>query len=223
MSLTRIDRLPKKDTASGTDRVLVYSAEKRRTYTADLSATQAGRVDWVDVQDKPEEATRWPAVAEVGGLAGALDGKLDAASRYTDAEAVSAVQADPTWQATQWNEAYSWGDHALAGYLTSVAWDDVQNKPVFAAVATSGAYSDLAGTPLLGTAAAADTADFDATGSAQAAQDYAVQRSNHTGTQPLSTISDAGTMASRNVFVSDSAPDDAMGADGDIWLEYTSL
>lgn len=33
----------------------------------------------------------------------------------------------------------------------------------------------------------------------QAAKDYAVQRANHTGTQPLSTISDAGTAAAANL------------------------
>lgn len=33
----------------------------------------------------------------------------------------------------------------------------------------------------------------------QAAKDFAVQRANHTGTQPLSTISDAGTAAAANV------------------------
>lgn len=49
-----------------------------------------------------------------------------------------------------------------------------------------------------GSAAFADTGDFDAAGSAQAAQDYAIQRANHTGTQPLSTISDAGTAAAAN-------------------------
>jgi hypothetical protein len=42
----------------------------------------------------------------------------------------------------------------------------------------------------LGTAAYAATGDFDAAGSAAAAQAYAVQRANHTGTQLLATISD---------------------------------
>jgi len=37
-----------------------------------------------------------------------------------------------------------------------------------ATVATTGAYSDLSGLPTLGTAAAADTTDFDAAGTALA-------------------------------------------------------
>jgi len=37
-----------------------------------------------------------------------------------------------------------------------------------ATVATTGAYADLSGTPTLGTAAAADTTDFDAAGTALA-------------------------------------------------------
>jgi hypothetical protein len=40
----------------------------------------------------------------------------------------------------------------------------------------------------LGTAAMANTSAFDAAGSAAAAQSYAVQRSNHTGTQAQNTI-----------------------------------
>lgn len=36
-----------------------------------------------------------------------------------------------------WNTAYGWGNHADAGYLTSVSWDDVEDKPaVIAAGAT---------------------------------------------------------------------------------------
>lgn len=38
----------------------------------------------------------------------------------------------------------------------------------------------------------------DPAGAAQSAQDHAVQRANHTGTQLLSTISDAGTAAAKN-------------------------
>lgn len=42
----------------------------------------------------------------------------------------------------------------------------------------------------LGTAATANTTDFDAAGAAAAAQAFAIQRANHTGTQTVSTISD---------------------------------
>jgi hypothetical protein len=73
----------------------------------------------------------------------------------------------------------------------------------------------------LGSAATADVGDFDTAGSAQAAQDYAVQRSNHTGTQTLATISDAGTAATKDA-VTDENDDTAArlvsNARLDIWV-----
>lgn len=48
----------------------------------------------------------------------------------------------------------------------------------------------------LGSAAAQNTSAFDASGAASTAQAFAIQRANHTGTQLLSTISNAGTAAS---------------------------
>ena len=51
----------------------------------------------------------------------------------------------------------------------------------------------------LGTAATQPSTAFDAAGAASTAQAYAIQRANHTGTQLLATISDAGNAASRNV------------------------
>ena len=46
--------------------------------------------------------------------------------------------------------------------------NDKVESSALATVATTGAYSDLTGTPTLGTAAAADTTDFDAAGTALA-------------------------------------------------------
>ena len=43
--------------------------------------------------------------------------------------------------------------------LTSVGWDEIQNKPTFAEVATSGDYDDLTGRPTF--AAVATTGDYD--------------------------------------------------------------
>lgn len=51
----------------------------------------------------------------------------------------------------------------------------------------------------LGTAAVQNTGDFDAAGSAAAAQSFAIQRSNHTGTQLASTISDLSSQVVANV------------------------
>ena len=69
-------------------------------------------------------------------------------------------------------------------------------------VALDGAISDLAAHEANtsnphGTTAAQVGAD--PTGSAAAAQAFAIQRANHTGTQTLATISDAGTAAALNV------------------------
>ena len=41
---------------------------------------------------------------------------------FTDARAVSAIKADGDWNATNWNTAYGWGNHASAGYLTSIPY-----------------------------------------------------------------------------------------------------
>lgn len=56
-----------------------------------------------------------------------------------------------TAEKANWNTAFGWGNHASAGYAPSSG---------LATVATTGAYSDLSGTPTLGTAAASDTGDF---------------------------------------------------------------
>lgn len=51
----------------------------------------------------------------------------------------------------------------------------------------------------LGTAALNNTGDFDASGAAASAQAFAIQRSNHTGTQLASTISDLSSQTVQNV------------------------
>lgn len=88
---------------------------------------------WGEVTSKPDTATRWPAVIEVEGLSAALDAKLDAASRYADAEAVAAMQAAPEWHASDWDAAHNWGDHSTEGYLKSggAKKDVLSNKPVY--------------------------------------------------------------------------------------------
>lgn len=60
-----------------------------------------------------------------------------------------------------------------------------------AAVASSGAYSDLSGRPTLGSAAAADTDDFDAAGAASAAQSASLQKSSNLS--DLTSVSTART------------------------------
>jgi trimeric autotransporter adhesin len=50
---------------------------------------------------------------------------------------------------TNWNSAYSWGNHSGLYRLASwvPAWTDITGKPAFANVATSGSYADLSNTP----------------------------------------------------------------------------
>lgn len=38
-------------------------------------------------------------------------------AKYTDAEAIAAIQGDASWNATDWDTAYGWEDHGAAGYL----------------------------------------------------------------------------------------------------------
>lgn len=52
----------------------------------------------------------------------------------------------------------------------------------------SQSLADKADSASLGTAALADTGDFDPAGAAAAAQAFAIQRSNHIGTQAISTV-----------------------------------
>jgi len=42
-------------------------------------------------------------------------------AKYTDAEAVAAIKADAAWNATDWDTAYGWGDHASAGYAPTAS------------------------------------------------------------------------------------------------------
>jgi hypothetical protein len=110
------------------------------------------------------------------------------------------------------------GKQPAGSYATLVGGTVPTNQlPTYAAVATSGSYTDLTNKPTipsaqvnsdwnassgvtqilnkptLGTAAAQNTTAFDAAGAASTAQSYAIQRANHTGTQTASTISDFAT------------------------------
>ena len=39
---------------------------------------------------------------------------------FTVARAVAAIKADGDWNASEWDTAYSWGDHSTEGYLTTI-------------------------------------------------------------------------------------------------------
>jgi hypothetical protein len=104
-------------------------------------------------------------------------------------------------------------DDSSAGYEPLSRWINTSTGEIWLCIsaATGAANWQQASLSLdeLGSAALADigtgagqvpvTGDYDPDGSASAAQAYAIQRGNHTGTQPLSTISDAGTAAAANI------------------------
>ncbi|UQI41945.1 hypothetical protein [Vreelandella venusta] len=119
------------------------------------------------------------------------------------------------------------------------ALSDKANADDLKAVATSGSYNDLNDKPTLGTAAAQDADAFDAAGSANNAvnahteavdpHEQYVQKETGKGlseqdyTQTEKTkLAAVGSMANRDVYISDQPPDDAIGNDGDIWLQHWS-
>lgn len=66
-----------------------------------------------------------------GGTAGQILSKIDGTeynatwsdptAGYTDADAIAAIQGDASWNATDWDTAYGWGDHSTEGYLTTIS------------------------------------------------------------------------------------------------------
>lgn len=114
------------------------------------------------------------------------------------------------------------------------------NAADLAAIATSGSYADLTDTPALGTAAAQNVEAFEPAGTAANAVNahtadadphiQYVQKETGKGlsdenyTQPEKTkLAAVGTLANRNVYISDQPPDDAVGQDGDVWLQHWSI
>ena len=65
-----------------------------------------------------EAANGLPSGGTAGQLLSKVDGTdynatwSDPTAGYTDAEAVAAIKADADWNATDWDTAYDWGDHA---------------------------------------------------------------------------------------------------------------
>ncbi len=57
----------------------------------------------------------------------------------------------PLLETSNWNTAYSWGNHAGLYRSNSwvPSWNDLDGKPTFATVASSGSYNDLSNSPVL--------------------------------------------------------------------------
>jgi len=83
----------------------------------------------------------------------------------------------------------------FAGVIQSATIPAAQVTGLGTAATTDATAYDASGAA----ATAESNASTDATAKANAAQAYAIQRANHTGTQTLTTISDAGNSAARNV------------------------
>jgi hypothetical protein len=156
------------NTQAATD-AAAAAAVDRAAADADAAATAADRAAITGVlgtgtvQDQITAAV----TALVGGAPGALD---------TLKELADAIGDDANFAAT----------------VTNVLGTKA-NLSALAAVALSGAYSDLTGRPTLGTAAVANATEFDPIGSAASAQSIAIQRANHTGTQTADTLTDGTT------------------------------
>lgn len=93
------------------------------------------------------------------------------------------------------------------GSNISITYDDAANG------GTGGITIDVTG---LGSAAFTSSGDYDAAGSAASAQAFAIQRANHTGTQPASSISDLTETVQDVVgaLIGDSATVDVVYDDG---------
>ncbi|MEX0598501.1 MAG: hypothetical protein WD512_18610, partial [Candidatus Paceibacterota bacterium] len=44
---------------------------------------------------------------------------------FTDERAVTAIKADPDWNAIDWDIAFGWGDHSQAGYLLNITQEEI--------------------------------------------------------------------------------------------------
>lgn len=121
-------------------------------------------------------------------------GVLSLASGYSIP--TTATQAD-------WDTAFGWGNHALAGYLTSISTSTVR-----------GMFSEGAGllyNAITGVFSLDTTGDWTGTFDGREGTGY-LARANHTGTQLLSTISDAGLLAALNDLSSFDTDDLAEGS-----------
>ena len=90
-------------------------------------------VSYNDLTDVPTEfnpSSHTHVISDITGLENELSGKVDNGrvltdvplgavftdTVYTDDDAITAITSSASWKDTEWNLAYSWGDHSEAGY-----------------------------------------------------------------------------------------------------------
>lgn len=120
---------------------------------------------------------------QIGNVELTTDSLGEGALYFTDERAVAAITGNTAWKATDWDTAFSWGDHTEAGYAlatdvasdistatanaanwdTAFSWGNHANAGYaldssLSTVAKTGSYTDLINLPTLGTAASKDVA-----------------------------------------------------------------
>lgn len=143
------------------------------TAASDYATAAQGSIAESAVQ--PNDSPSFGSVTVTGTVDGrdvAADGsKLDgieAGADVTDTANVTAAGALMDSEVTNLTQVKAFDSADYATAAQGALADSAIQSADLATVATTGAYSDLSGTPTLGTAAAADTTDFDAAGTALA-------------------------------------------------------
>jgi len=123
-----------------TDGVISVAAPFSGSYT-DLTNKPTLVTSYTNLTDKPTIPTNTNQLTNGAGFI----------SSYTETDPVFVAHAAynvTNTKITNWDTAYGWGNHASAGYLTSIgtiSYNDLSNKPTL----FSGSYTDLTNKPSL--------------------------------------------------------------------------
>ena len=67
-------------------------------------------------------------------------GGTDADTIYTDSDAIAAIKGDASWNATDWDTAYGWGDWSGEGFLTDITGESILDLSDTPAAFDTGKY-----------------------------------------------------------------------------------